>query len=146
MAKKSRSRQDFEELLENLLPSAQSSLRGKGEFVPFAAVMKLDGAVEVQRSRENDDDLPPCAEHVEDMKAGFHKDLDSYRATAVCYDVRLSLPDTRKKTDAINVDLDHVEGDSIRVCMPYKGNLEKGFEFGGLLAFEGEGGVFTPSS
>jgi hypothetical protein len=74
---------------------------------------------------------------VQGAKAG------KYRATALIYDVRVTLPSTGRKSDAIAVALDHRDHYSVVVMFPYQftgGELTIGSPF----AQKGEGDIFRP--
>jgi hypothetical protein len=65
-----------------------------------------------------------------------------YKATGIVYDVRTIPPGTTEKTDAIAVRLDHRDGYSVVVMIPYRlagGELTKG----PIFAVKGDAAIFT---
>ncbi len=64
-----------------------------------------------------------------------------YKATALVYDVRVSLPSSGKKSDAIAVSLNHRDNYSVVVFFAY--NIEGGkYVPGEVLAQQGDNDVF----
>jgi hypothetical protein len=56
--------------------------------------------------------------------------------------VTLTDPDSGETTDAVQVELDHAEGDALDVYVPYERDRE-GVKFGELVAAEGREPVFS---
>ena len=66
-----------------------------------------------------------------------------YRATALVYDVRVTLPSDGRKSDAIAVSLNHSGDYSVVVLFPY--TIENGKAvIGPAFAQKGEADVFQP--
>ena len=64
-----------------------------------------------------------------------------YKATALVYDVRVALPGTGEKSDAIAVSLNHRADYSVIVLFPYK--IEGGRPIiGQVMAQKGEADIF----
>ena len=53
------------------------------------------------------------------------------RAAAVCWDASVTVNET--KVDAIAVGLEHVQGESVNVYLPYRKRLLRGFKFGEIV-------------
>ncbi len=114
-------RADAEALLRTAVPAAQGMLRLHGEFMPFGIGMTSAGeAVEVGESSEAD---PAVAQQrtgrlrealAEGLKAG------RYRATAYAYEARITAPPNERQREAIAVALEHREGYSAVVVIPYE--------------------------
>jgi hypothetical protein len=67
------------------------------------------------------------------------------RATAIIFDDPVSLPDTERKTDAIQVCLEHSDGYSAEVLFPYEIAEGGRVMYGTTFAQEGEGDLFGKS-
>ena len=134
--------EEIQDLLNFLLPHAERMLNQHGEFYPLAAAVDSDG------------DLAPVAPPVEradpdvgDILVALHAELrgqaadGSIRASGIAADVTLTDPDSGETTDAVQVELDHSEGDAIDIYVPYE-TKPGGIEFGDLVAAEGREPVF----
>jgi threonine synthase len=64
-----------------------------------------------------------------------------YKATALVYDVRVTLPSSGEKSDAVAVALDHRDDYSVVVLIPYKIRNGKAV-FGGAFSQRGESDIF----
>ena len=137
--------EEIQELLNFLLPHAERMLNEHGEFYPYAVALDTDGemsAVPTDVESDNPD--------VGDVLVALHKDLreqaaeGAIRASAIAADVTLTDPDSGETTDAVQVELDHAEGDPVDIYVPYEteGN---GIKFGELVAAQGREPVFTAS-
>ncbi|GFE65232.1 hypothetical protein [Litoreibacter roseus] len=135
-------KQDAEELMTASIEFAEQLLQNYGEFFPFGAAMKPDGQMILVAGYDGDE-RPPSHEIIDLLNAGFRSSAvgGDYKATALTYDVRVSLPGTSRKSDAVAIALDH-EGDySVVVYWPYK--LSRGeVSFGEVFAEEGVYGIF----
>jgi hypothetical protein len=110
---------DCEELMNALMPVAEKMLRKHGEFYPYGGAMLTDGEI-VHVAGYDGREHPPSADLISLIKWAFvegAKDL-RYKATALVYDVRITLDDGHK-SDAINVSLDHRDDYSVVVLFPY---------------------------
>lgn len=63
------------------------------------------------------------------------------KATAIVCDVRVKVPRSERKSDAIQVRLDHVEGYSREVFFPYK-VVKDEIRYGETFAYRGKGAIF----
>ena len=67
------------------------------------------------------------------------------KVTAIVFDVRVNLPDTDKKGDAIQICLDHADGYSVEVFLPYE-IVESGrVIYGAVVANKGKREIFGNS-
>ncbi len=135
--------EEIQELLGALLPHAERMLSEHGEFYPYAMTLDSDGAIEpVAPSIESDDP------DVGDVLVALHNDLreqaaeGSIRASGIAADVTLTDPDSGVTTDAVQLELDHADGDAVDIYVPYETEGE-GIKFGELVAAEGREPVFT---
>lgn len=133
---------ECENLMNTALPFAEQMLQKHGEFFPYGAALKENG--EIASVAGNDGrEVPPSSDIIRLLKQGFTKGAKSgeYKATALVYDVKVTLPSSGKKSDAIAVSLNHRENYSVVVFFPYQ--LNKGqLTFGEVFAQKGEAEVF----
>ena len=66
----------------------------------------------------------------------------TYRATAIIFDVRVVPPGSDQKTDAIQIDLDHISELSLTVFLPYKIKHKGEVVYGEMFAQAGEKKIF----
>lgn len=123
---------DLDALLDAAIGFAQQQLADHGEFFPYAVAVTATGETEMINARPDPIDEHPasvdviaaCIERLRERQAEL-------RAAAIVSDVRL--PDLN--TDAIDVALEHVEGQALRVQLPYaKRRLRKDIDYGQLRA------------
>lgn len=109
------------------LPFAQQMLEKQGEFYPFGAVMSTGGEAGLLGADPGQGERPASAAVLATMLGGIRGQRAGYRAVATCFDVRL--PDS----DAVRVELEHQEGQTIAVLLPYKKKrFGRGVEYGEL--------------
>jgi hypothetical protein len=87
---------------------------------------------------------PPSADIIQILKTNFRRSAQDreYRVTAIVYDVRVVLPQTGIKSDAIAVALDHTDNYSVVVFFPYQ-IAQSQLIFGETFAQKGDDGVFA---
>ena len=119
---------DFNTLLEKVMPITLGLLEKNKEFFPFGATIAGDGKTAIANGWTGKEQ-PPSSEVIAVLKAAFKDGARKreLRATALVVDVRVIPPGKKEKQDAIQLDLDK-EGDSKRVFYPYsfskKGELQ----------------------
>jgi hypothetical protein len=117
------------------MPSACSVL-------PFGGAMRTDGqVVSIAGYHENEQSQPTNA--IALMKDRFVEAARrvGYKATAIVDDVRVELPSTEEKSDAIAVSLNHRDNYSVVVLCPYK--IDGGeLILGTVFAQGGEADIF----
>jgi hypothetical protein len=138
----SRAKADCESLMSAVLPFAEQLLREHGEFFPYGGALKPDGELASVAGYDGREQ-PPSDDIIRLIKKGFVEGAKSgtYVATALVYDVRVTIPSSGQKSDAIAVSLNHRDGYSVVVFFPYqlvKGNLQ----YGEAIAQQGERDVF----
>jgi hypothetical protein len=134
-------REEIEQLLRYLLPVAEEHLNRAGEFPPYAATLDTEGEVNsvVAANGEEPD--------VGELLLALHTELreqaagGSIRASGIAADVTLTDPDSGEETDAVQLELDHVETDAVDVYVPYTSG-DDGIKFGELVAAAGQAPVF----
>jgi hypothetical protein len=135
-------REEIEQLLRYLLPFAEERLNQEGEFRPYAAMVAADGSLKSVESEENQD--PDVGELLLALHAELREQAaeGAIRASGIAADVTLTDPDSGEETDAVQLELDHVETDAVDVYVPYTTGNE-GIKFGELVAAAGQAPVFN---
>jgi hypothetical protein len=126
--------QELDQLLEAALGFAQRELAKRGEFYPYAVVVRHDGDTElVAGPTDETNDRPPSAAVVAACRTALIERRDQLRATALV--ANLGLPDG---SDAVQVELEHSEGSAITVLLPdSKKRFGRGVDYGQLRAATG---------
>ena len=137
-----RSKREVEFLMSEGVPFAEKLMREDGEFVPFGAVMLLDGLIQTVGTPEEANDVT-AEDTLEQLLRGFREGAQSgqYKATALFVDVRVA-PDGGAKTDAIEVGLEHESGYCVNVYYPYTRSSDGEVQFGDLFASPRKGLAF----
>ena len=128
---------DLDELLDTLFVAAQSLLGKYGEFYPLGAVFEQEGASPNLVEHLSGEEFPPSKDVLEELRRAFHARAAAgeLRASGICYDVRAQEPNTNKTTDAICAELEHEDGEAVRVFLPYaKADDEGAITYGELFA------------
>ena len=137
-------REEIQELLNYLLPFAEEQLSRDGEFHPYAAMVAADG--ELRSVTAATGEQPEVA----DLLVALHDELraqaadGSIRASGIAADVTLTDPDSGETTDAVQIELDHADGDAVDVYVPYE-TAADGVKFGEPVSAGGRAPVFTPA-
>jgi hypothetical protein len=126
---------DLDGLLNAALGFAQHQLAERGEFFPYATVVRTDGEAEMIAASPNPaNDRPASSDVISSSVAQLISRRHQLRAAAVVADV--SAPELGG--DAIEVSLEHAEGPALRVLLPYtKRRFRKGIEYGQVRAESG---------
>ncbi len=111
---------ECEGLMNQALPIAERMLREHGEFYPYAYVLETTGKSALLAARDGSE-RPKSKTLIDMIRIQFRDGAKAgkYRATALVYDVRVANPSTGTKSDAIAVALDHRDGYSVVVIIPY---------------------------
>ena len=133
---------ESQQLMNAVLPLAEQLLSQYGGFFPYGGAMTPSGEI-ISIAAYDGDERPPSSEVISMLQRGFISAAQSggYKATALVYDVRVPLPETGEKSDAIAIALDHESGYSVVVLLPYK-LTEQELRFGRMFAQPGENVVF----
>lgn len=136
-----KTQQDLDTLLNVALGFAQQQLSTRGEFYPYSMAIDVDGQPEMIPAHPGiQDDHPRSAEVIKSCVASLIIRRDSIRAGAIVSDVRLPDP----VTDAIRVDLEHIEGTTLTVVLPYtKTRFRKNIGYGQIRAESGRTQIWT---
>ena len=135
---------DAEALTHWTLAFAEKMLLKKGEFYPFAAVVNNKGEVEAIAVDDGESDHP-LSQHIIDLNRRMLRlgaQSGKWRATALAYDVLTSAGPGMQKSDAVAFEIDHREGFSKILTLPYR--LTSGhIAYGEMKASEGNGEMYT---
>src|SRR5262249_15670743 len=127
-------RPDLNSLLNIVLPFARQMLAHHGEFYPFGAQMSAEGETK-HVGGYTGDEHPPSQELIDLLKGAFQARAKKceLRATALCIDIRTIPPGQTEKVDAIYVELDHADGESVKVFLPYAKDSSGAVSYGELF-------------
>jgi hypothetical protein len=134
--------EEIQQLLDVLLPHAEQMLNEHGEFYPYAAALDAEGDVSAVAAGIEADD-PDVGDILVALHEGLREQAEQgvIRASGIAADVTLTDPDSGETTDAVQVELDHAEGDAVDVYVPYE-SAGAGIKFGELVAAQGRQPVF----
>jgi hypothetical protein len=135
--------QDFDELLNFILPFAKSLLLKYGSFHPFGAYKQIDGniaAIAGYDDRQEEDPQISIDLLIDDMRNDAL--IERITAAAVCMTVDVQLPHITEEVSAIHVNLDHAAGDSMDVYLPYIEGSEGEIQFEEACAAQGVSKIF----
>jgi hypothetical protein len=135
---------DLDELLDVLLPFAKKKLQEHGDFHPFGALMQSDGAMEMVGASDGNE-FPKAMDLIQILEASFRKSaqLGEIKAAGICCDVRVIPPGEQDKTDAIQMTLEHLEGQTVSVFLTYRKGASKEVTYGQLFATAAEKKIFV---
>jgi hypothetical protein len=132
---------DLDELLNTALGFAQQQLASHGEFYPYAAAVRADGQTEMIAGRpDTASKNPAAADVIASCVAELTSRQHAIRAAAIIADVRLP----ELGSDAIEVSLEHAEGQALRVHLPYT-RRRKDISYGPVRASVGSRRVWAHS-
>lgn len=118
---------DFDELLNAVLPFATETLGRRGEMYPYGATVGKDGQTALTAADPAAGERPNSNEVLALLRDGVTADKDALRAAAFVADVRM------EGGDAIRVELEHSESAAIVVLMPYtRSRLRKSVKLGDM--------------
>jgi hypothetical protein len=123
---------DLDALVDYCIGFAKQQLSKHGSFHPFGASVKADGNPAADGILL-DDEHPPAQKVIDTYTEIYQSQAKAgeLRAAALCWDSRVSLGDS-PKTDAIAIGLEHSNGESVTVYLPYKKQLFRGYQYGEL--------------
>ena len=136
--------EDFNPLLDTLLRFAKQCLAEQNAFLPFAAMMAADG--EVSHVGADTEEERPGASKVLRLLEGTLRGMvkkHGARAAGICVDIRFASSPEHPKTDAIQVFLEHREGNVVNVLLPYHKVAPGEIRYGKLMAVRGERKLFV---
>jgi hypothetical protein len=116
---------DFDQLFDAVLPFAEQTLSRYGELLPFGAAVSTDGKVILLAADSGPGEHPPSAAVLDTLHVGARASADRQRAVAFVADVRAD------GADAIQVELEHRQGASLVLVVPYtRRRLRRTITFG----------------
>ncbi|HEY2116356.1 MAG TPA: hypothetical protein VGJ51_14765 [Candidatus Angelobacter sp.] len=139
-------KQESERLMNHMLPLAEKMLRQYGEFYPYGGYMKLDGMIVDVGAEDPDTDHPKSRDMIYVLRSSFQEMASARqcKAVAIVFDVAVTLPESDRKSDAIQVCIEHVDGYSAEVFFPYE-IVNKEIAYGKTFAQQGKYEIFGGS-
>jgi hypothetical protein len=118
---------DLDRLADATIAAARNFLDRNGEFIPFPIAIKADGELALIGLQQPETTEIPLSQDVIDGIVDLFRDRrDSLRALAIGADVRIADEDI----EAIEVRLEHREGVSLSVLVPYlRDSLDETYEY-----------------
>ncbi len=124
MASTTQPKADCEIVMNSGLPLAEEILKRHGEFLPFGAAMRPNGEIIILGAYDGRA-VPGLADLFTELIGSLQDTFIAgarrreYIATALFYDVRVTLASSSERTDAVAVSLNHRDGYSVIVLLPY---------------------------
>jgi hypothetical protein len=136
-------KRESETLMNALLPVAEEMLRQYGEFYPYGGYVKPDGTIVQVGASDPDTDQPKSKDLIYVLRSSLQDlaERDECKAIAMVFDVTVTLPNSERKSDAIQVSLEHSEGYSTEVFFPYQ-LVENKLVYGEMFAQQGKTEMF----
>lgn len=114
-------KQESEKLINAILPLAERMLRRYGEFYPYGGYMTPDGGVVDVGAKDPDTSHPGSQHLIEILRTSFREmaRANKCKAVAIVFDVAVTLPNSNRRSDAVQVCVEHADGYSAEVFFPY---------------------------
>lgn len=128
-----------------LVPLGEQMLKERGGFSPYAGAMLPDGSLVMLGGP--DAAPPPSAQTAVDLLEASLREAArqrKYRATGIVSSVKTVPPGGTEQMDAFAVELDHEDGYSVVVMIPYRLGPRGGIVKGSIFAVSGAGAIFPP--
>lgn len=140
-------KQESEKLMNAVLPLAEKMLRQYGEFHPYGGYMKPDGTIVDVGADDPDTNRPKSKDLIYVLRSSFREmaSTKQCKAVAVVFDVAVNVPNSSRKSDAIQVCVDHADGYSAEVFFPYQ-IVSGEIVYGEIFAQEGSHDIFSENS
>jgi hypothetical protein len=132
---------DLDRLADVTIAAARNFLDRNGQFIPFPMAVKADGELAlIGLTQPETPEVPLAQEVIEGIVELFRDRRDSIRALAIAADVQVP----SELTDAIEVRLEHRDGISISVLVPYRRDpLDDSYEYEEPRAQVGEAVIWV---
>ena len=106
--------------------------------------MKPSGEIVEVGVKDEEDDHPKSEDLLYVLRDSFSEmaTTGACKATALVFDVRVMQPNGNKKSDAVQICLEHADGYSTEVFLPYQIDQDGGVKFGAMFAQEGKRDIF----
>jgi hypothetical protein len=113
---------DAEELMNAVLPFAERMLGQYGEFFPFGGYLRQDGTVVQVGATDAGSDRPRSTDLIYILRSSLQEVVrtEQCKATAIVFEVAVMLPGSDRKSDAIQICVDHTDNYSAEVFFPYQ--------------------------
>lgn len=133
---------DLDGLVGVAIEFAQQQLADHGEFFPFAAAVRTDGEIEMIAGRPDPaDEHPSSVDVIDTCIDALRSKRNNLRACAIVADVTLTAP---MRSDAIRVDLEHLDGHALAVALPYAKKRRREINYGPAQAHAGHHRIWEP--
>jgi hypothetical protein len=115
-------KRDAERLVDAILPFAERMLKQYGEFYPYGGYLTRDGRTIDVGAKAHGEDYPRSEDLLRILRESLQSmaRTDKCRAAAVVFNVSVIIPGTNKKSDAIQISVDHCDGYSADIFYPYE--------------------------
>ena len=136
-------KEELDELMSDILPFAKKMLSEHGEFFPYGGAITSRGEI-IHIGTSDGEEHPPSQKLVDVLIESFQAQAKAgaYRATAIVFDVRVKPPSSEQKTDAVQINLDHVDGLSVECFLPYQIKGKGEVVYGEMFAQKGHPKIF----
>ncbi|MCC9605765.1 hypothetical protein LOC68_21300 [Blastopirellula sp. JC732] len=130
-------------ILRTLADFAQQQLEKHDGFLPFGASIKSNGSLALGAGYVDEDGGDPNV-ILDFVFRGLRKQAmaGEIRSGGYCMDVRVVLPGKTEKVDAIQVCVEHAEGHSIEVFIPYAKDDGGDYTFGNYISQQDDFRIF----
>ncbi len=135
-------KEECDELFNDMMNAVHYLLNKNKEFYPIGSVMLFDGKVELT-AIETDSEHPLSNEVIEQLTQLHHEKalMGQIKASAIAYNASVKVENV--DMDAIIVSVEHREGYSVQVVVPYKQTIFNKIKYGQIFAQEGLHEVFN---
>lgn len=135
--------QQLQNMMQTLLPFASENLEAFGEFYPYGAALTQTGEVKSVVGHQGDE-FPEQQQVADNIINKFKQGIidSGYIATAMVTDVTIQSPGKSVPVKAVAVHLEHQEGLSLLVYLPYL-KTQQGLQWGKMIVNQGHNLVFN---
>ncbi len=135
--------EDFGPLLDTLIRFAKQCLEKQGAFLPFGVAMLADRTMS-HVSGHTGEERPGAPRVLQSLEGALRTMAakDGLKAVGICVDIRFASSPDEPKTDAIQVFLEHREGNVVNVLMPYRKKSRGQVSYARLIAIRAEPRIF----
>jgi hypothetical protein len=129
---------DLDGLLNAALLFAEQTISKYGEMYPFGAAVTADGELKMLAADPGSGEHPASQVILDGLYAGARQSQDEHRAVAFVADVKAN------GSDAVRVELEHREGATLVLLVPYtRSRLKKTVTLGQISAGPGERRIWS---
>jgi hypothetical protein len=137
-------KKDAEMLMNAVLPVAERMLREYGEFYPYGGYMEASGGIVHVGAHDEDTDHPKSRDLLYVLRDSLaaRARAKQCKATAIVFDVLVDVPETGRRSDAIQICLEHADGYCAEVFIPYEIAATGRIIYGSTFAQQGKHEMF----